>query len=326
MTFTWPAEIPILNWIQQLGPWMLIPMKFLSFLGTEEFFLIILSALYWCVDASIGLRVAISLLISNTINDSLKLLFRGARPYWFDTSLKGFAHESSFGVPSGHSQNSMVVWGTIALGFKKRWLTITCAVIIFLVGFSRMYLGVHWVSDVFSGWLIGLALLWLVAKFEKPVVTWWIIRPLGMQVVLSAIIALAMIGIGYAWRAVFSSWQPPTIWLMNIAANFPEATISPAPISNAYTLAGLWFGMLTGASLIYKTGGHQPPRSPGRKVLAYIIGVVGVLILWYGLRIIFPHGEDLVSYSFRFIRYSLVGIWIVYLAPLVFRRARLSAE
>jgi hypothetical protein len=146
-----------------------------------------------------------------------------------------------------------------------------------------------------------------------------------MQVVLSAIIALAMIAIGYAWRATFSSWMPPSLWLMNIAANFPEATISPAPISNAFTLAGLWFGMLTGASLVYKTGGHQPPRSLGRKILAYLIGLMGVLILWYGLRIIFPHGEDIVSYSLRFIRYSLVGIWIIYLAPLVFRRVKLSA-
>ena len=221
MTFTWPIEIPILFWIQQLGPWLLIPMKFFSFLGTEEFFLVILSALYWCVDASIGLRVAITLLISNTVNDSLKLLFRGARPYWFDTTLKGFAHESSFGIPSGHSQNSMVVWGTIALGFKKRWLTIICAVIIFLVGFSRMYLGVHWVSDVISGWLIGLALLWLVAKFEKPVVNWWVMRPLGMQVVLSAIIALAMIGIGYAWRATFSSWHASFFMVNEYRCQFP---------------------------------------------------------------------------------------------------------
>src|SRR5512137_2340912 len=103
MTFLWPYEIPILIWIQHLSAWLILPMKFFSFLGTEEFFLLILSALYWCIDSRIGLRVAITLLISNTVNDSLKLLFRGARPYWFDPAIKGIAHEASFGVPSGHA-------------------------------------------------------------------------------------------------------------------------------------------------------------------------------------------------------------------------------
>ncbi len=319
MTFTWPFEIPILFLIQQLGGGLLSPMNFFSFLGTEEFFLLILSALYWCVDATIGLRVAITLLLSNTLNDSLKLLFRGARPYWFDSTIKGFTHESSFGIPSGHSQNSMVVWGTIAMGFRKRWVTITSIIIIFLVGFSRMYLGVHWVSDVLTGWLIGLVLLWLVAKYEKPVVKWWILQSLWMQVSFSALIALAMIGIGLVWRNIFNAWQPPSFWLANISNNFAEAAINPAPISNAFTLAGLWFGMLIGASLIYKAGGHKPPSSPGSKIAAYLIGLVGVVVLWYGLRVVFPRSEDMISYTLRFVRYSLVGIWIVYLAPLVFQ-------
>ncbi len=325
MTFLWPYEIPILVWIQHLGSWLILPMQFFSFLGTEEFFLLILSALYWCVDSTIGLRVAITLLLSNTVNDSLKLLLKGARPYWFDRSINGLAHESSFGIPSGHAQNSMVVWGTIALGFRKRWLTILCCFAIFLIGFSRMYLGVHWISDVIVGWLIGLLLLWLVARFEKPVVQWWIQRHVGTQVLLSACISFVIIILGIIWRSTFTGWQPQAAWLTNIAANFPAATINPAPFSGSFTLAGLWFGILVGASLMQKEGGHQPPRSPGRKIAAYLIGLTGVLILWYGLGMIFPRSEDLISYLLRFIRYSLAGLWIVFLAPLVFRRMKISS-
>jgi hypothetical protein len=135
-----------------------------------------------------------------------------------------------------------------------------------------------------------------------------------------------MIAIGLVWKNIFTAWQPPSFWLANISNNFSEAAITPAPISNAFTLAGLWFGMLIGASLIHKAGGHKPPRTPGRKIAVYFIGLVGVVVLWYGLRVVFPRNEDMISYTLRFVRYSLVGIWIVYLAPLVFRRIRLSEE
>ena len=243
MTFLWPYEIPILIWIQHLGAWLIPPMKFFSFLGTEEFFLLILSALYWCIDSRIGLRVAITLLISNTVNDSLKLLFRGARPYWFDSSIKGVKSRSFFRCPiractklnGGLGNTRSRVSKTLAYGYSA-------VVVIFLVGFSRMVLGVHWISDVIAGWIIGLVLLWLVARFEKPVVKWWVSKQIGMQILFSAVIALVMIVVGYAWKSVFASWQAPAEWLTNIASNFPEAPRlirHPSPMLSHWRDCGL---------------------------------------------------------------------------------------
>jgi hypothetical protein len=301
-------------------------MNFFSFLGTEEFFLLVLSALYWCIDSTIGLRVAISLLLSNSINSYLKLIFRGARPYWFDRSITGLAHESSFGIPSGHAQNSMVVWGTIALGFKKRAITIVCCLAIFLIGLSRIYLGVHWISDVIVGWLIGLILLWLVSKFEKPVVRWWLVKPLTMQILFSFFISILIIILGYLWKSVFATWQIPAFWQVNVTAQFPDAVINPAPISDAFTLAGLWVGILAGASLIHGMKGYSLPATFGKKILAYLIGLIGVIILWYGLGVVFPRSEEMVSYILRYIRYALVGLWIIALAPLVFQKLKISEK
>lgn len=72
----------------------------------------------------------------------------------------------SWSYPSGHSLNSMVVIGLLTvLAVRERsgaWrvlLAATGALLVLLVGFSRVYLGVHWPSDVLAGWLIGL--LWL---------------------------------------------------------------------------------------------------------------------------------------------------------------------
>ena len=324
MSFLWQYEIPVMVWIQQIGTWLLSPMQFFSFLGTEEFFLLILSALYWCIDSRIGLRVALSLLISNTVNGYLKLLFRGGRPYWVSSSIQGLAHESSFGVPSGHAQNSMVVWGTIALGFRKRWVTIVCCLVIFLVGLSRMYLGVHWVSDVLTGWAVGLLLLWVISRLEKPVVSWWNSKKFGFQIFSSFMISFLVVLIGLFWNGIFLDWQSPAAWQANIASAFPKGSVIPTSFSDAFTLAGLWFGMLAGASWIQHLGGYQPPVQVWKKLAAYAVGLIGVVIFWYVLGALFPRGEFALSYALRFLRYSLVGLWIICLAPLVFRKFKLS--
>ena len=58
--------------------------------------------------------------------------------------------------------------------------------------------------------------------------------------------------------------------------------------------------------------------------LRYLIGVAGVLLLWAGLKSIFPDDISLVSYILRFIRYGLVGLWISFGAPVLFSKIKLS--
>ena len=56
-----PYELD-LSWViafQSLGDWLVSPMQFFSFLGTEEFYILILPILYWCIDTSLGIRVGI---------------------------------------------------------------------------------------------------------------------------------------------------------------------------------------------------------------------------------------------------------------------------
>jgi membrane-associated phospholipid phosphatase len=77
----------------------------------------------------------------------------------------------SWSFPSGHSLNSMAVLGLLTVlamrerpGRLRRVLLATIgAFLVFVVGLSRVYLGVHWPSDVLAGWLIGI--LWLVGLF-----------------------------------------------------------------------------------------------------------------------------------------------------------------
>lgn len=77
----------------------------------------------------------------------------------------------SWSFPSGHGLNSMVVLGLLTVlavrdrpGLLRRAVLVALgAFLVFVVGLSRVYLGVHWPSDVLAGWVIGA--LWLVACF-----------------------------------------------------------------------------------------------------------------------------------------------------------------
>lgn len=93
----------------------------------------------------------------------LKAIVERPRPALSDHVV--FVHSWSY--PSGHSLNSMAVLGLLTVlavrerpgAVRRTLLTLLGAFLVAVVGFSRVYLGVHWPSDVLAGWLIGL--LWL---------------------------------------------------------------------------------------------------------------------------------------------------------------------
>ena len=111
MDYLYDLGINIVLFVQNLGGWMISPMRFISFFGTAEFYLLIMPALYWCFDASLGLRIGIILLVSDSLNYILKVAFHAARPFWISRQVMSYSFESSFGLPSGHAQNSAAVFG-----------------------------------------------------------------------------------------------------------------------------------------------------------------------------------------------------------------------
>jgi undecaprenyl-diphosphatase len=88
---------------------------------------------------------------------------------------------NAYSFPSGHSITAMLLYGAIAfLAFRiaeRRWVRVTvaavCVVLIVFVGFTRVYLGAHWPTDVIGAWLLGGAWLALIAglymAFQKRV-------------------------------------------------------------------------------------------------------------------------------------------------------------
>jgi hypothetical protein len=87
--------------------------------------------------------------------------------------------------------------------------------------------------------------------------------------------------------------------------------------------AGALFGIAAGAIWFNTRYGFEAAGSWPKRLGRYLVGVVGVLILWQGLGAAFDllaADETLAGYLLRYIRYSLIGGWISAFGPLVFIR------
>lgn len=315
------AGIRLIQALQALGDWLAVPMQAISFLGSEEFFLIVAPAIYWCVDARLGIRLGLFLLLSASLNYTFKMAWHAPRPYWYTTQVHALASESSFGIPSGHAQTSVLIWETLAGYFRRNWAWSVGLLVIILIGISRMFLGVHFPTDVIAGWLIGAALLWALSALWEPAAEWARKRPLWGQIGAGLAVSLLLILATVLARLAVGDWQMPAEWVENARIAFPEGEpIEPLAISSAFTSAGAFFGMAAGLALIQRRGGYQPGGSAWQRLACLAIGLVVNLILWRGLGLVFPQGETIVAFAFRFLRYTLVGLWVAWLAPLVFTR------
>jgi membrane-associated phospholipid phosphatase len=321
------AGLQIILYLQALGDWITVPMQFFSFLGDEEFFLLIMPALYWCVDAALGLRMGIILLLADNLRIILKLAFHTPRPFWVDPQVRALAYESSFGAPSGHAMNAAAVWGLMAVELRSPWARAALGGLIFLIGFSRITLGVHFPADVLAGWIFGFLLLWSFSRLETPARAWLSRQRLAARLLAAFTLSFAMILAGALVRMGLSNWQMPAAWLENAAAASPQMLeTGPLSLSELMTSAGALFGLAAGSIWLYDRRGFETRGPMGKRLLRFPIGLVGVIGLWFGLGALFPRGEFLLAYILRFLRYFLVGFWISALAPLVFIRLGLAAS
>jgi membrane-associated phospholipid phosphatase len=142
------------------NPPLNILMRIITEFGSVIAYLVLLPLVYWCIDEKKGLHLGIAVLFSTWINLVLKYALDQPRPFFagYDPSV-GIITERLGGFPSGHAQNSLVMWFIIASWGNKKRYWIMAAFFCLLIGFSRLYLGVHFPTDVAGGWLIGGILL-----------------------------------------------------------------------------------------------------------------------------------------------------------------------
>lgn len=137
--------------------------KFITNFG-GAIFLIILTILLIVVlkNKKVGLSICINLVVVTILNQLLKRLLQRPRPTEFR-----IIEETGYSFPSGHSMVSMAFYGYLIYliyRFVKnkylKWISIVLlSLLICLIGISRIYLGVHYTSDVLGGFLISISYL-----------------------------------------------------------------------------------------------------------------------------------------------------------------------
>jgi membrane-associated phospholipid phosphatase len=290
---------PILEWgievivfIQTIrSPMLDAFFRGVTFLGNAEFYLLLAPIIIWCVNYRLGARVGLVLLFSSYINEALKNLFMQPRPC--DPRPDVCVDQADgYGIPSGHAQNAIVFWGVIAqwIGTARGW--IAAILLMLLIGISRIYLGVHFPTDVFVGWAIGIVILGTYIAVGKPIETWLGGLSLAIQIALALLLPLLLLAI-----------RPSEVMVQ---------------VTGAF--AGIAIGAVLGVRYLdFDAGGLI-----WRRAVRFLLGVAVVAAIFFGLRFMFPgEGESLYA-VFRYVRYSLVGLWISLGAPWLFLRLGLA--
>ena len=322
-----PADTPLfLNEIYQWGieiirviqriesPFLTAIIKFITVLGTEALYLPLILFIFWWADEKQGLRFGILIIVSAWINSLVKDILKQPRPFNLEPSL-GLAHEPSYGAPSGHAQMSLTFWIPMAAwlsGFlprRKKIIWAGAVSFVLLIGFTRLYLGVHFPTDLFAGWIIAgvILLLWFLPgpALEKRIVS---IGP-RFQNICAAIIALVMVSAYPGDRSLPALFLGYCLGYVIMKKSFP-----------------------------FSARGEINGKKPGIHIMIArcLTGFLGVVIIYIGLKTIFP-GEGSLFASVpiwgkssplyetgRFVRYCLLGLWASAGAPWIFRRMKLS--
>ncbi|MCE7860573.1 MAG: phosphatase PAP2 family protein [Chloroflexi bacterium CFX2] len=205
--------------LQRMGEWVYPIMTFFSELGSEEFFFLAMPLIYWCIDSTLGLRVGFILVTSIYLNAIGKAAFAGPRPYWVSSHVRPLWAETGFGVPSGHAQNALSIWGTIASHRRRIWVTVLCVFLILMISFSRLVLGAHFPHDVVVGWLIGGALLWAFLRYWETVENWLAGKTFVVQVRIAFLVSMIFVVPGMVVYNSLTDYQLPQDWLTNALVN-----------------------------------------------------------------------------------------------------------
>lgn len=311
----WLPGIELIRTLQS-APFLFAPMRAVSWLGEESFFILLIAFLFAVVRPSLAVRLLILLILSNYINQMGKWAFHGPRPYWLDESLTAAAIEKSYGVPSGHAQNAMVMWGFLSIEAARRFGKPAFAIgtlLIVLICISRMVLAMHFPHDIVVGLLIGSVILFLFAWYEMRFSLWVenaapVLR-IGLPFALAGIMILCAVLV----RVWLSGIEDPPSWAAAALARGENFAIAPREFDGASTTAGIMavIGFV-------RTRGYVPVK--GWKALAaFALLLGGILAIRAGLGVYRPENEIL-SHTIRFLRYATVALWGFVAAPMLFLR------
>ena len=315
-----PWNTDIIDWLlQNRTDFFTNVFLFFTFLGDSLGYIIIVITIYWLYDKKIAVKVTFGLIFSLIFNQILKNVIQNPRPYvtdgtyndkWALTENDIEETYHSYSTPSGHAQGSMTFWHYLHKNINSKITRIVTPIFIFLIGFSRPYLGVHFLEDIILGWLIGYVIVIVIVKYEHFLFN-----------------IFSRINIHYI--QIFSIIIPILfILLIGFTSGFETKN------STLVTLSGVFSGLVVSITLEERLVNFNPSISSlpvFKRILNYTFRMTfgfGILsIPLFGLDTLFSLfvvENSIIGFILRWFRYFIVTFFGIIIVPLFFNKIGLA--
>ena len=267
-----------------------------SAVGEQTFVIVVMFYILWNIDKNKGFTICSTLLFSVISMGLLKAIVRSPRPFQVLESIDGkrLATATGYSFPSGHTTTSSSFYSALAFAFKKKGLSILCAIMIVLVGTSRLYLGVHWPIDVFGGLVLGIGITFIAyAKLSA------LYEDKKRRYSFTLIVGSITFVLGLALALLLNAHSVDQVAFTDLMKTL--------------ALAG---GGYLGFALETKKVNYSVEATLQKKLLRFFLGMVGVVSIM-AMKGLFP--ASLYSIG-AFVRYALLGFWATGLFPLIGKR------
>lgn len=288
---------------------------FLSVTIFGEFWLptLICAITYWCIDFRAGIYLCTMEGLNVFLAHFLKMIACVYRPWVLDNRIHpselAIPFAKGYSCPSGHSAMSSSVLGGVAYLLRKhKFLCLFLIFIILLVGFSRLWLGVHTPQDVISGFSIGLILIFAV----NSLINWAEKEKNRYLQILGVVNILAILGLVYI--IYFNTYRIDYIG-KELLVN-PLKQIYVTIVVYAYTL-----GFLNGCFLCRRFFPFNPKEvSVKRRIARGIIGGIAILLV---LKFVLAHIiMTVISLKIAVPIMFIIGLSITLIYPVIFIHSR----
>lgn len=277
-------------------------MQGVTYLGEELVFMAVALILFWCVDKWKGYFILAVGFIGTILNQFLKLAFRVPRPWVKDPSFEIVESARNgaggYSFPSGHTQNAVGTFGGIARGTKKTWLRVVLIVLSCLIAFSRMYLGVHYPTDVGVALVTAVVLIFVLYPIMQKAKN----DPRWMYGVLGC---MTVVAIGYL--CYLHLWKFPADL---DADNYSEG------LSNGWKLFGALVGLIVAYTIDERKIRFREQAPLLGQICKVVVGLALIVGLKSGLKAVFGMISDGAFWDAA--RYFLIVVFAGAVWPLSF--------
>lgn len=269
----------------------------ITLFAQETLVVVIICWLYWCLDKRKAYILGFTYFLSGLLVQGLKITFRIPRPWVLDSTFhpvsSALSGATGYSFPSGHTQSGTALFSTLGFASRKYAGKFFCFFFMILIGFSRMYLGVHTPKDV----LVSMFLTLGISAF-----IWYKAGPALTDTTHAKKISLGLLCI-CLFLGIY------TFYL------YTTKTADPEMAKDALKACGAGLGFAVGYYLECTHIHFSVPKERKQKIIRFLIGLLSVLILM-GL-------FELTLKKFligSILSYFLLILWIVAGYPALFSR------